>query len=72
MKRLLAVSAFVAIGPGALPAFSQQPPAMTAHFIDDGNAEGGPLDADVLQVGHHGSHNATTFSCSAQSRRASR
>ncbi len=25
-----------------------------------GDAEGGPLDADVLQVGHHGSHNATT------------
>jgi competence protein ComEC len=25
-----------------------------------GDAEGGPLDADVLQVGHHGSQNATT------------
>jgi competence protein ComEC len=25
-----------------------------------GDAEGGPLDTDVLQVGHHGSHNATT------------
>jgi competence protein ComEC len=25
-----------------------------------GDAEGGPLDVDVLQVGHHGSHNATT------------
>ena len=38
MKRRLAVSAFVAIGLVALPAFSQLRPAMTAHFIDVGQA----------------------------------
>ena len=30
---------------------------LVSHY---GDAEGGALDADVLQVGHHGSHNATT------------
>jgi competence protein ComEC len=38
LKRLLAVSAFVAFGLVALPALSQQRPAMTAHFIDVGQA----------------------------------
>ena len=38
MKRLSAISAFVAIGLVALPALSQQRPAMTAHFIDVGQA----------------------------------
>jgi beta-lactamase superfamily II metal-dependent hydrolase len=38
VKRLLAVSAFVAIGLVALPALSHQRPAMTAHFIDVGQA----------------------------------
>jgi beta-lactamase superfamily II metal-dependent hydrolase len=38
VKRLVAVSAFVAIGLVALPALSQQRPAMTAHFIDVGQA----------------------------------
>ncbi len=36
--RLWALSAFVAIGLVALPALSQQRPAMTAHFIDVGQA----------------------------------
>ncbi len=38
LKRLWALSAFVAIGLVAPPALSQQRPAMTAHFIDVGQA----------------------------------
>jgi beta-lactamase superfamily II metal-dependent hydrolase len=38
LKRLVAISAFVAIGLVARPALSQEWPAMTAHFIDVGQA----------------------------------
>ena len=45
MKRLLAVSAFVAIGLEALPAFSQPPPAMTIHVLE-GRFDANPVWTD--------------------------